>query len=625
MHRVPPTAHHRVQQNRRRYDQAVDVVRRRADAGDLEGVLRSATVAANLAWWAPVGLLNDPELERMVVDTAGEGAAPASVRTDQRDDRVLHVLSEAYGTGGHTRLAWRWIERDTRRGDVALTNQQGDVPEALRAAVARSGGRLHDLRASAPALTDRTVQLRRLMDDADVVVLHVHPYDAVALAASALPGARPPVMVENHADHTFWLGLGAADVLSDYRDRNHQFSRVMRGVPVHRLGLLPLPIDEHPATPAPSDLRERLGVRDGDVLAVTVASEMKISPLWGRGLDGLLTDVLPGHPRLKVVLVGPQPHGRWAALAARHPGRVLAVGSVSDPEAFLAVADLYLNSYPVPSATSVLEAAASGLPVLSLYDMADDPRRPLPFHADSPGQEGTAHAALTEAQYTSQLRKLVRDPDLRAARGSAARSAVLRAHTGPGWSAALEALYRQAHTVGAADLAEYRAVAAVPDPEYAGMLVALAPAGDTTPELEQMAAPLGPQVDRRLSHDLFAASHRDGDAPVSVRIDAGWPDRPEHTRRLLALAACHPRLRVSVPPVPGDDQEATSSVAQLIELLADNGNDTTDCGDVNLEADRPRATGSTRTLTDTDDELDELEELLASPCWEPSGRPLPRP
>ena len=46
---------------------------------------------------------------------------------------------------------------------------------------------------------------------ADLIVLHVHPYDVVALAAANLPGVRPPVVLENYADHAFWLGVGGAD------------------------------------------------------------------------------------------------------------------------------------------------------------------------------------------------------------------------------------------------------------------------------------------------------------------------------------------------------------------------------------------------------------------------------
>ena len=206
------------------------MVRRYAEQGDVERVLRAATVAANYAWLAPVGLLSDVRLERIVVH-AVRGSAAVSVDGSRRTGRVLHVLSEGYPTGGHTRQVWRWIERDERISDVVLTNQRGPVPDRLVEAVRASGGQLHDLRSTAESFLDRARAVREHMDRADVVVLTVHPYDAVALAAVNLPGSRPPVIYANHADLSYWLGVGAADLLCDWRDAARALDVGQRAVP----------------------------------------------------------------------------------------------------------------------------------------------------------------------------------------------------------------------------------------------------------------------------------------------------------------------------------------------------------------------------------------------------------
>ncbi len=96
--------HHRPQehaprilaQNRRHYERLVDMARHYAGLGDVERVLRGAMFAANYAWLAPVGLLSDLRLERLVVH-AVRGAGVATVDGDRRSGRILHVLSEAYG------------------------------------------------------------------------------------------------------------------------------------------------------------------------------------------------------------------------------------------------------------------------------------------------------------------------------------------------------------------------------------------------------------------------------------------------------------------------------------------------------------------------------------------------
>jgi glycosyltransferase involved in cell wall biosynthesis len=626
MHRAPATAPPRVRENRQRYDQLVGIVDRRSRDGDLEGTLRSATVAANFAWRAPTGLINDPDLERMVVGAARGDARPPHLRP-AGSGRVLHVLSEAYTVGGHTRLAWRWMERDGRACDVALTNQGIPVPPALQRAVAAADGRLFDLRSAYPTFAGRMEALRRLMTAADTVVYHVHPYDAVALAAASLPGPRPPILYVNHADFAYWLGLGCTEVVADFREGGRRLCRELRGVPTDRLGLLPLPMSDDPVDPAAGpQLRRKLGLRPEDVVAVAVASEQKMAPVWGKGFDTLVARALSEHPRLKIVLAGPAAEGGWASLAARFRGRLIVAGAVPDPEPFYAAADIYLNPYPVPGGTSVLEAAIAGVPVLSLQDMTERDGHVQVFPADSPGLVDLRHAAATEEDYFSRLRKLVRDPALRTERGAAARAAVLAAHAGPGWTRSLEQLYRQAAEAEIADLSEHPA--RVEDPHYGAMLLAFVSPGDARFELSSAAAPLGPQLDERLSYDLFAAENHHLGPSLAVRVSRGWENHPAWLMRLLALATRYPRLSVSLPFAAGDDAQGSRSVRELTAVLAVNGDTVTDCGDISLDSVAPASSGPAVTgdLPLTTDALDKLETLLSSPFWvdaaSPAGEPV---
>jgi hypothetical protein len=623
MHRPPAGALGRLRENRARYERAVEIVRHRARGADLEGVLRSATVAANFAWRAPIGRLADPELERLVVGSVRGDGGRARVDGTGTSGRVLHVLSEAYELGGHTRLAWRWIGRDARRSDVALTNQRSPLPAALRSTVSAAGGRVVDLRGQAPSLIERARALRALMAGADVVVYHVHPYDAVALAAAALPGTRPPIVYENHADFAFWLGLGCADVVSDFLDRGRQWSHELRGVPARRLGLLPLPVDQEPATTPATELRRALRLRPDDVVALSVASTAKMAPMWGQGFAGLLAQVLTAHPRLKVVLAGADAVGPWSDLIRRFPGRLFLLGTIGDPYSWYAAADIYLENYPLPAGTSVLEAALFGLPILTLRDLDARHGRGRLFQADSPGLAGGRHVVTTETDYVSHLRKLIRDPRLRAERGAAARNGVLAAHTGPGWAAALETLYAQARSMPAADLDEYPEP--VEDLDHAQLLLPFMTGMQPTPDLIALAGPLGEALDDALLGDLFAVSNRDVSATVRVRVTPGWEEEPDGTRRLLALAARHPRLAVSLPFAAGDDAQGSRSVELVTRLLALNGNTTSDCGEVCLDGQPPRAGGHdpVHELPVTRAALDRLEKVVSSPLWQAATRDEP--
>ncbi|WP_448614104.1 hypothetical protein [Modestobacter sp. URMC 112] len=623
MHRPPAHVLRVLTENRVRYGRLLEVVERAAAEGDVERVLRGATVAANYAWRAPTGLLCDPSLERLVVTTA-QGGEPATVDGGRSSGRVLHVLSEAYSVGGHTRLAWRWISRDPRRSDVALTNHAGPVPDELAATVAASGGRVHDLRPDSATLLGRATALRALIDRADLVVLHVHPYDAVALAAVNLPGTRPPVVLEDHADHAFWLGAGAADVVSSFRPFGQRLSTELRGVPAARSALLPLPIDALPSPAPRADVRRSLGLPEDAVVGLTVAAANKLAPLFGRGMDSVLDRALTWCPQLVVLLVGAPPAGPWARLAARYPGRLRALGAVPDPAPYYAAADVYLESYPTRAGTSVLEAALTGLPTLALTDLPDDDLLGV-YQAGMPGLLDQPRATTRE-QYVRTLRSLVADPDLRARRGAEVQAAVAAAHSGPAWTAALEALYARARTASAADVAELGD--AVEDARYGAVLFTFANGPDAaSPDPLSALGPVEHLDDEDLRADVFALAHRDLGRHLTVRIQPGWEGDPARTSRLLDLAAAHPRLAVSLPFVADDDVAGSRSSAVLVDLLAGLGQTPEDCGEIRVESQVPRdavprVTGELPLSTEA---LDWLERLVGSPSWVPLGEPAAAP
>ncbi len=610
MHRPPAHAAPVLAENRRNYDRLVDVVRAHAERGDVERVLRSATFAAGYGWLSPVGLLSDPVLERLVVSTVNGGVQP-TVDGTREHGRVLHVLTEAYETGGHTRLACRWMNRDPRPSDVVLTNHHSEVPEALTAAARRSGSDVIELREQFPDLAARAAALRTLMDGADLVVLHIHGNDAVVLAAVNLPGVRPPVIFENHADHAYWLGLGAADVLCDLRTSASRLSTELRGFAPERIGVLPVPVEAPPASgPTPAELRAELGIRPDAVVAVTVAAEFKVAATWGRGMDQLIERALTWSPRLTVVLAGTPATGSWKRLTKEFPGRFFAVGTVAEPAPWYALADIYLDSYPSRSVTSALEAALLGIPLLTIEDLSEDGCTHI-FQADSPGLVGRPRVSTRE-QYALALRRLVADADRRAREGAEVAQSVRRAHTGADWLAAMERLYAQARRQTACDLDEVGD--RIEDPEYGAFYLSYTPTQTASPDPRRANWAL--RDDATLLGDVLAVFERDRDRPVQVRVAPGWAQQPDWTARLLALTAAHPRLTASLPFLPGDDAEGSRTVAQLTALLVRAGRSTEDCGDVSLDAQPPYQANPTfpGELLFTDHALDVVEALLTSPC-----------
>ncbi|SOD71835.1 hypothetical protein SAMN05892883_1301 [Jatrophihabitans sp. GAS493] len=572
--------------NRACYDALVDVAAGHLLAADPENVLLAATIAANFAWNAAIGILNDPRLESMITDSVrAPGTAAPQVDRSRSNGRVLHVLTHCGDIGGHSRLAWRWIQRDTRRADVALTHQTSAVPAEMLSAVARSGGGVHDLTAAYGSLLEQAYELRRLMERADIVVMHTHPFDAVAIAAANLPGVRPPIIFENHADHTYWLGLSMADVVTDNRPIGGRLCAEVRGIPAQRLSLLPLSVDAQPASAGSSrgELRARLGIPADSVIAVCVAGAGKLRPVFGTGFAEIAAELLERVPALTLLLVGPPAQGEWRDLMDRFPNRFFALGLLSDAASLYPVCDIYLDAYPISSGTALLEAAVAGLPTLSLQEPE---KYSDVWTAESPGLTDPLHRAGSRGEYLERIAALAASAKLRRQHGEAARRTVLAAHTGSGWSQRLEAVYAQARRVPSADLAAVSQVEPTPaQAQYNRELLRFMRGSDEPTPFERINLPLAQVVGTRLHAELFAATigARRSRSPLTLRVGPQWPQHRAWMLRALRLCSTNPGIALSLPVLEGAEDEALLAI--VLELLGELGLDGDSCGNVSIEAD----------------------------------------
>ncbi len=322
------------------------------------------------------------------------------------EGRTLHVLTEAYAVGGHTRLAHRWIDlMESDRHAVVLTRQQTPLDPAWVRPEGRDVPILDLFQGGGVSRQDRTSQLMGLFQEARRVILHIHPDDAVSVAAAhQVPGADFHFL--NHADHVAWLGASIPMTLLNLRQAGKQLAASRRNIPGSVSGVVPLPI---PA-PRPVDreaARRQLGLAEDEVLLLTIATGYKFLPVEGRSLEKALDRVLR-RPRVRLIAVGPdREHPVFSRLERDHPGQVSALGVMSNPDVYRAAADVYLDSYPFCSPTSMLESANLGTPVLSFQP---DPQELGILYSECPGLERGAYAAGTVEGYVELLERLVADP-----------------------------------------------------------------------------------------------------------------------------------------------------------------------------------------------------------------------
>jgi hypothetical protein len=431
----------RVRENAAQVAALTDTAEALARSGDVEGAASTARDAAFWAYQRHAGIHVSPRLEgllRSIAPVTGGWQPPA--RRRGRPARVLHVMTQAYLTGGHTRWTDRLIRSDTARShSLVLTHQQGlPVPAWLRRTIAASGGRVHEL--SPGTFSDQVVALRSMAFGSDLVVANIHPQDVVAVAALGDVAARPPVAMLNHADHTFWLGIGAADMLVCLRDSGRRLALRRRGADATRVAVMPLPVDQPELLPTRETARRCLGIGDEEVVLLTCGSAWKFDPFGLRGQPSfpeILGPIVAADERLRLYAVGPLPVFPWADAARMTGGRMQALGTRTDLADLQRATDLYLDPFPAGSLYSLLEPAALDIPAIALRQWPDGADVLM---ADSPGLDGVRPVARDPDEYRAMVEALVADPIARRDAGRALGERVRGIHAGAGWHAGLEAV-----------------------------------------------------------------------------------------------------------------------------------------------------------------------------------------
>jgi hypothetical protein len=379
-------------------------------ACDAERSLSLIEKSAQIAWLCHAGTFVLPQAERLLLEHPAleDPVAQSSDWMKAVEGRTLHVLTEAYAIGGHTPLVKRWIDLlDDEPHAVVLVRQCQPVEPSWVVPMGRHVP-LIDLHRAGLSRRARVAHLRNLFHVARRVILHIHPDDACSVAA-AYRSPHAEIHFLNHADHVAWLGAGLPVVLLNLRHRGTRLAEARRGIAAAACGMVPVPITR-PADMDRREARQSFGIGDQECLVLTIASGYKFNPVGSRSLFEPL-DRLLRRWDVKLMAVGVDArHPVFGPLAERHPGQVLCMGTVPSPTRHRAAADIYLDSYPFCSITSMLESAALGTPVVAYQP---DPEELEILYSECPWLPADRHPARDVGHLVELLDALIDDRSLR--------------------------------------------------------------------------------------------------------------------------------------------------------------------------------------------------------------------
>jgi hypothetical protein len=378
----------RLKKNRRRFDTLVNDI----DSREIERVEETLTRiqrAVDFAVENDTGCFCSPEIETKLCEIS-QNLPDRKEKSPLPPGTILHVMTTAYRSGGHTRMVERWIANSPTNelhSVVLISQEPMHFPSHIEELVNSRGGQIIQL--PPMSLIEKGTILRSLSRDASKIILHVHMYDPVPTLAYGSSSFTVPVIFFNHADHLFWIGASITDLCAEMSSWRCEFSRRRRGI--SRTSILTIPTDNSFIPVSREEARKVLGITTEDQVIVTSAQEYKYGHYRELDFFSFLLRITIGHPERIVLALGPSSaNPLWSLMQSVSRGRIKAYGQIPYEEIgiHLCSADLFIESFPFPSFTSLLDVANLGIPTLSL-------RLPLP-HLDSIEASGTICESIDE-------------------------------------------------------------------------------------------------------------------------------------------------------------------------------------------------------------------------------------
>lgn len=419
-----------VEQNRRYLEYLLAQITAQKDP---RSRLLLARIAAYFATYHHTGYFTSSVLENVFAQHARTLKIPLA-GISCRPNSFLHVLTEGYETGGHTRVVERWIEfaPPHQTHSAVILCPTGAALKTLQAQIAAKHGQYICFDNNL-TLEQKALELRKLAAGYEFIVLHTHMEDPTAVLAFATPDFTRPVFLYNHASHLFWVGKSAADVVLDIQQRDG-VTREKRGIEnPFFVGIPSAQITF--ADPDKQALRRRLNLPADKKIIISSGSEFKYMAIGGDDFLDVVRPLMDDNTYL--YFIGVPNTGRWKAAFESSKGHIVPMGYIPFNQGFtdyIAAADLYLDSYPLCGGTACMDAVAAGTPVLSLQSVY--PQFDYLIHTP-------AYCTQTN-DFLEKARKVLNEPAYARELLTALRTSLAQNQSPAAWNARLEKLLQAA-------------------------------------------------------------------------------------------------------------------------------------------------------------------------------------
>lgn len=324
---------------------------------DLVNKLKMYQFCTTLYWHNYSGTFVNKQIEKDLVEIS-EKIISEDLEENFDEKHILHIMTEAYETGGHTRVVKHWIEATNFKHTVLINKSNSGIPNFLREIVELKNGKI--IINSENTLIDKAKFLVKEATKYKFIVLHHHPDDILPLIAFGSKKFKRPIFMYNHADHVWGCGYSVCNKIIELCKQGVIHSNKYRAIPENKIIFagIPLYFDNY-----------RTNIKNKyEKSIVTMASSYKFQPVQNINYQDFVDKLLTKDNELNFYVIGVEKDDKlWQKLLNKFPQRLHLLGILAKEEAHKLIINckLFLDSFPLGSSTSVIEAVNLGVPILS--------------------------------------------------------------------------------------------------------------------------------------------------------------------------------------------------------------------------------------------------------------------
>lgn len=337
----------------------------------IEEQLNLIQVLCNYLWENITGIYRDKDIENIILDISDKifkgNKAKDSYLKNIREE-TLHIITETYTMGGHTRLLYNWLKFDIeRKNDILIVKPENSkIPNWLDEILKLRNGNL--ILINKNTIIEKATKIREICKNYNEIVLHIHPDDiATVLALSSFKNKR--IFFMNHSDHSYSLGYNLASCVLELTKDGKKMGEKKRDIKNSAVLPIPISIEKKMKNEDTWDIRKKFDIPLENKIIVSMAASYKYKKMEGYDFYDFLEKLIAKNNKITILMIGPSLlELEWKKLKLKLGNNLLLLGILKkeDVQNILEQSDIYVDSFPVNSYMCLLEAIRIGKEAYSL-------------------------------------------------------------------------------------------------------------------------------------------------------------------------------------------------------------------------------------------------------------------